>query len=571
MAPSAAVGTAAPATAVTAVAAAPAVVHSANTPAPVASAPVARTPQVAVPSQAGAKRKAPTVLASTEPKRMVEPVTRVPLAKSGITLPASHMPAPIKAKPKTNTAPTGGVTTKTVTKSGNGAISSQAPKQSGTARGNKKEDATPVPPETASSGTAKAKKNPSKSSNEADFKNLAQAAVSSLILSTKNGEVAPSSQLDSTEEFPVDTSTAHVKALTGANWVAACTGAEAAVVAANGGVADPKGNGNRAKRQNMTADERARQNRDRNREHARNTRLRKKAYVEELKRTLTELVAQRDKAELEKKQVAQREVEQREVRFRVIEEFLKLRGGNESNYASWAAILDANFALTRPATEFRDPLQGESVPDPTASVKLEKTFTGVADVMAESNDFAAFLQTLGSSAEASEYNSVGFAYSCDRENFFMDDNNAVLDWSANSMGLTMRYEFFHKSNRVHNFPSPVLPCISKRSFALLSCLNRVRGARAELSIRGSIRACFCPASNKLVSACLMFDTGAVLSQLQEILNTSGGATTAEAAAAAQAASHRADAILDSLQMPHMDNQRSGVTVVPQGESSDEGP
>lgn len=94
----------------------------------------------------------------------------------------------------------------------------------------------------------------------------------------------------------------------------------------------------------------------------------------------------------------------------------------------------------------------------------------------------------------------------------------------------------------------------------------LRGATAELSIRGSIRASFCPASNKLISACLMFDTGAVLSQLQEFMNPNENPATAEAAA--QAASHRADAILDSLQMPHMDNH--GVTVVPQGDSSDEG-
>ena len=67
----------------------------------------------------------------------------------------------------------------------------------------------------------------------------------------------------------------------------------------------------------------------------------------------------------------------------------------------------------------------------------------------------------------------------------------------------------------------------------------------------------------------MFDTGAVLSQLQEFMDTPGNNTTAEAAAA-QAASHRADAILDSLQMPLMDKPGGGVTIVPQGDSSDEG-
>jgi hypothetical protein len=82
-------------------------------------------------------------------------------------------------------------------------------------------------------------------------------------------------------------------------------------------------------------------------------------------------------------------------------------------------------------------------------------------------------------------------------------------------------------------------------------------------MRGSVRASFCPASNKLISASIMFDSGAVMSQLQEFLTIPGSSSTADAQAA-----HRADAILDSLQMPHIN---SGVTpVLVPGESSDEG-
>ena len=76
------------------------------------------------------------------------------------------------------------------------------------------------------------------------------------------------------------------------------------------------------RRATLTADERARQNRDRNREHARNTRLRKKAYVEELKRTWTELVAQRDASDLEKRHEKERDLEVLEVCYRVMEEFM---------------------------------------------------------------------------------------------------------------------------------------------------------------------------------------------------------------------------------------------------------
>lgn len=92
-----------------------------------------------------------------------------------------------------------------------------------------------------------------------------------------------------------------------------------------------------------------------------------------------------------------------------------------------------------------------------------------------------------------------------------------------------------------------------------------QGANSELSMRGSIRARFCPASNKLLSANIVYDTGAVHAQLPEL-------TDVQSDAAARAASHQADAILDSLQMPHLDKSLgSSVAVVPQsGDSSDEG-
>lgn len=377
-------------------------------------------------------------------------------------------------------------------------------------------------PEAAVSAPTKAQ--PQRAATEADFKTVAQAAVSSLILSTKNGE-APAGKQDAGDQ-DINTSTAHVKALTGSNWVAACQGP--ATVTTAGAIATDAKSNTRSKRQNLTADERARQNRDRNREHARNTRLRKKAYVEELKRTLTELVAQRDKADLEKRQSAQREVEQREVRFRVIEEFLKLRARNETNYASWAAILDSNFSLTLPATNFGAIVNGGHVvgANKGPGAKLEMVFSGVHEVMNESNSFALFLQSLGSEPEPGRFAPVGFVYNCDRNNFFMDDSHAVLDWNAGTVGITKGI------------------------------------LQSEVTMRGSVRASFCAASNKLLTASVMFDTGALLSQLQELMAIPSSRYEVDA----QAVSHRADAILHSLQMPQLDKP----TIVPQGESSDEG-
>ncbi|OEU08805.1 hypothetical protein FRACYDRAFT_264423 [Fragilariopsis cylindrus CCMP1102] len=341
---------------------------------------------------------------------------------------------------------------------------------------------------------------------EADFKSVAQAAVNTLIMNSSR----------------VDTSTEHVKALTGSNWVAVCGGGSNSGNITSGDVGGDTNNNNinnstnqnandkncnRARRSNLTPDERARQNRDRNREHARNTRLRKKAYVEELKATLSALVTHRDAADLEKRHASQRELEQREVRFRVLEEFLKLRGRNEANPARWSAILEDTFHLTLPVTNFRDMVRSNGEDNNNKS--HEQVLTGVTEVMNDSNLCSTFLQSLNGKGITSE--TIALSYNSDRNDFFMDNCVAMLDWSATTSGSTN-----------------------------------------ELIVKGQIRAKFCPASNKLISAVMRFDTGAVVSQVNCIAKIKESSEVDAAEAAAQYAANEADALLDSLQMPHFE-------------------
>ncbi len=306
-------------------------------------------------------------------------------------------------------------------------------------------------------GTTAVSSAASSSSNvktEESFKGVAQAAVNNLILSAgQNAARYEAGKGDSNNPFskPVDTSTAHVAALTSNNWVAACAAsisdappgtAEAAQAAALAAASDPAAaKAARARRATLTADERARQNRDRNREHARNTRLRKKAYVEELKRTLTELVTTRDAAELERRHEKQRELEVREVRYRVMEEFLKLRSkGSEANLlARWVAILEDGFTLTLPRTDYRDMVQnqngmarqvsrpngGDSLTDPTVQV-----LRGATECFDDAAKVAIFLQSL----QVSNGNIVQ-AYNCDRKKFMMDGINAMLEWTFTSTNM----------------------------------------------------------------------------------------------------------------------------------------
>jgi len=384
---------------------------------------------------------------------------------------------------------------------------------------------------------------------EADFKSVAQAAVNNLIMNVgsnnkaddkiddeKSKEESLSSKSSSTSLSSatatitivkrVDTSTEHVKALTGSNWVAVCGGGNNSSNNAGGTGGDNSNNNNstnsqnsndkncnRARRSNLTPDERARQNRDRNREHARNTRLRKKAYVEELKATLSALVTQRDAADLEKRHTSQRELEQREVRFRVLEEFLKLRGRNEANPARWAAILEDKFDLTLPVTCFRDMVHSNCQ---DSNKSYEQVLTGVTEVMKDSTLCSTFLQGLIGKSTTSEI--ITLTYNCDRNDFFMDSCTAMLDWTATSA----------------------------------QGLSSESGSRNEVILKGQIRAKFSLASNKLISAVMRFDTSAIISQVNGIAKLKESSLVDAAEVAAQVAANEADALLDSLQMPHFE-------------------
>ena len=301
---------------------------------------------------------------------------------------------------------------------------------------------------------------------------------------------------------PIDTSTAHIAALTSSNWSAASSVVAGGTTSkqpsssngtANNSVNDPNFKNNQEKcgsnnSSSRSPDERARQNRDRNREHARNTRLRKKAYVEELKRTLTELVAQRDAQDLEKRHEEQRDLEVREVRFRVMEEFLKIRAAQGDNLGGggwgallerWVAILEDGFVMRLPETGYRRMIHKMQMPhqnkqansfsmprsvsngDHTDVVAVDngavtktqekaregshQVLRGASEVMEDASHFAAFLNGLGRNDGSSSrirtmvgVPPVRFAYFCRREKFLMDGVNAVLQWTASTSGAVAR-------------------------------------------------------------------------------------------------------------------------------------
>lgn len=117
-----------------------------------------------------------------------------------------------------------------------------------------------------------------------------------------------------------------------------------------GGKKDPKGP---LEKGDLTAAQRAKLNRDRNREHARSTRLRKKAYVQKLKELVEGLHSERTE-EVRKRRVAvQHLAEVQSVRRAVVRTFLRFHSGYESDGRKWATIVEDDFWFKQPVTPYR--------------------------------------------------------------------------------------------------------------------------------------------------------------------------------------------------------------------------
>jgi hypothetical protein len=111
------------------------------------------------------------------------------------------------------------------------------------------------------------------------------------------------------------------------------------------------GKGRRKK--DMTPVERANQNRERNREHAKSTRLRKKAYVQKLKELVEGLHAERTEEVRQRRVAIQHMAEMQNVRRAVIRSFLRFHSNYERDKRKWETILEDSFWLKQPVTPYR--------------------------------------------------------------------------------------------------------------------------------------------------------------------------------------------------------------------------
>ena len=206
--------------------------------------------------------------------------------------------------------------------------------------------------------------------------------------------------------------------------------------------------------------------RETNKMHARNARLRKKAYTEALQEQLLQQVAERD-ADVRAAEVeAERKAETRRIRQKVLQAFLKLRShyGAKDAERKWSCILEPEFTLRRPTYSHNG---GETV------------LKGVSTVVADRSEEASHLLSRLAPTKSLDVNQVTFEYQCEDNSFLMDRSMCSISWKGVSRGAATAL-----------------------------------GVSSEVALFGSLRAQFHETTNRLLSATLIVDTGAACRQIR---------------------------------------------------------
>ena len=99
--------------------------------------------------------------------------------------------------------------------------------------------------------------------------------------------------------------------------------------------------------------DRAKLNRDRNREHARSTRERKKAYVQKLRELVEKLHAERNEEARKRRVAVQHLAEIHRVRCDVVHTYLRYHSQCECDDRRWTTILEDDFWFKQPVTPYR--------------------------------------------------------------------------------------------------------------------------------------------------------------------------------------------------------------------------
>jgi hypothetical protein len=92
---------------------------------------------------------------------------------------------------------------------------------------------------------------------------------------------------------------------------------------------------------------------EKNREHAKNTRIRKKNFVEALKESIRQLMEEQEEVDRDRKVSINRVIEQTKTRKKVLQDVLNQRCNGTLDIDIWNTLVEEEFVLSLPITPYR--------------------------------------------------------------------------------------------------------------------------------------------------------------------------------------------------------------------------
>lgn len=271
--------------------------------------------------------------------------------------------------------------------------------------------------------------------------------------------------------------------------------------------------------------------RDRNREYARNTRLRKKAYVQHLEQTVRQMKGERERVEEASVAATQLAEETRCARRRTLDTLFQYRARGEVSEAKWATILDADaFELSLPVTPYRsyDPRDVVDVAPHEdwrmsgLSHKGRESLRAHRSRDSRMDDISMAVAPAASSAAAS-----GCAHLAGARRICKGIQGMIFDTASFAVMLQsvgVRHRRGHRLLRckfeldndavLFDAKDQVMGLWSMRTLNAMSC-----GAKSECVKQGMLRACFNGATNKITKLTLYFDVYAFMRELRVARNS----------------------------------------------------
>ena len=223
-----------------------------------------------------------------------------------------------------------------------------------------------------------------------------------------------------------------------------------------------------------------------NREHAKNTRIRKKNYIETLKDTVHSLAEEREVLDQGQRVMLTMVAEQFSIRRKVLQTFFIYRSTNERCRNKWVTIVEENFKLVLPVTPYRAFPASEVV-------DTQRHINGIDGLIEDTNSLRDALQSILCTNSKDEHGierELRYQYYCGPDDCVIGSDTVMCRWALrtdNAVECGARYECFKHGMMKATF-SPLNKLVTvEQLFDVMSFMHQLRRASGslEFSLVGS--------------------------------------------------------------------------------------